>query len=223
MFEKVECTAYAEFDLCADGPVLVSSGKSNKTNPTLPDNTFMTGFCGAEHKDEMYVIPGSTIKGIFRHSIDEHTAFGIFGSKGERCNNNFYPMQKSKIKFNDAFAVPDSVVTTIRYSTAINPAKQSPAYNSLNNMAVIEKGTFKAGFIFKNYTEAEMEKILLALYDVNEGTVRFGGKISRGFGKMRVENFSMKVNNGFDENLTPKLEIVFSSIDAAYKHFRKAE
>ena len=71
MFEKIECTAYAEFDLCADGPVLISSGKSNKTNPTLPDNTFMTGFCGAEHKDEMYVIPGSTIKGVIRHHIDE--------------------------------------------------------------------------------------------------------------------------------------------------------
>ncbi len=223
MFEKVECTAYAEFDLCADGPVLISSGKSNKTNPTLPDNTFMTGFCGAKHNDEMYVIPGSTIKGVIRHSIDEETAIRIFGTKGEKYNNTYYPMQKSKIKFNDAFAVPDSIVTTIRHSTAINPINQSVKGGSLNNMEVIEKGTFKAGFIFKNYTDAEMEKILLAFYDVNEGAVRFGGKVSRGFGKMRIENFSMKVNNGFDESLMPKNEIVFGKIETAIEHFRKAE
>lgn len=216
MFEKIECTAYAEFDLCADGPVLISSGKSNKTNPTLPDNTFITGFCGAEHKDEMYVIPGSTIKGVIRHHIDEKSAKIIFGTIGETA-------QKSKIKFNDAFAAPEGIVTTVRYSTAINPVKQSAKITSLNNMEVVEKGAFKAGFIFKNYTAAEMEKILLALYDVNEGAVRFGGKISRGFGKMRVDNFSMKVNNGFDENLMPKNEIVFSSIETALEHFRKAE
>jgi len=74
-----------------------------------------------------------------------------------------------------------------------------------------------------NYTAAEMEKILLALYDVNEGAVRFGGKVSRGFGKMRIENFSMKVNNGFDGSLMPKNEIVFNSIETAIDHFRKAE
>jgi len=216
MFEKIECTAYAEFDLCADGPVLISSGKSNKTNPTLPDNTFMTGFCGAEHKDEMYVIPGSTIKGVIRHHIDEKSAKIIFGKIDGTA-------QKSKIKFNDAFAVPDSIAATVRHSTAINPVNQSVKNGSLNNMEVVEKGTFKAGFIFRNYTAAEMEKILLALYDVNEGAVRFGGKVSRGFGKMRIENFSMKVNNGFDGSLMPKNEIVFNSIETAIDHFRKAE
>ncbi len=216
MFEKIECTAYAEFDLCADGPVLISSGKSNKTNPTLPDNTFITGFCGAEHKDEIYVIPGSTIKGVIRHHIDEKNARVIFGKIDGGA-------QKSKIKFNDAYAVSETIVTTVRHSTAINPLNQSAKNGSLNNMEVVEKGAFKAGFIFRNYTATEMEKILLALYDVNEGSVRFGGKISRGFGKMRIENFSMKVNNGFDESLMPKNEIVFSSIEAAIKHFRKAE
>ena len=216
MFEKIECTAYAEFDLCADGPVLISSGKSNKTNPTLPDNTFITGFCGAEHKDEIHVIPGSTIKGVIRHSIDEKAARVIFGTIDGSA-------QKSKIKFNDAYAVPETIVTTVRHSTAINPVNQYVVGQFKFDAEVIEKGTFKAGFIFRNYTAAEMEAVLMSLYDVNEGFVRFGGKVSRGFGKMRIENFSMKVSGGFDENLMPKNEAVFSSIEAAVEHFRKAE
>ena len=80
MFKKLSNQAHAEFDLCADGPVLISSGKSNKTNPTLPDNTFITGYniikeSGETSRFENYLIPGSTIKGVIRHYINEQLMY----------------------------------------------------------------------------------------------------------------------------------------------------
>lgn len=220
MFEKLKCTACAEFDLTADGPVLVSEGVSNKPDPTRPDNTFMTGLLGSKHDKTAYVIPGSTIKGVLRHhmfdmmSVDKvETIFGKIGREN----------QKSKIKFNDAYALMDTVITSVRHSTAIDPCTQSAKSGSLNNMEVVEKGIFKAGFIFNNYTNLEMEKLLLALYDINAGEVRFGGKVSRGFGKMNVENFHMKVIGGYNADLKPKNEMVFDSLEAAAEYFGKAE
>ena len=68
MFEKLERVAIAEFDLIADGPVLVQSGKSNKINPTLPDSSFLRGLYNGE---ETFVIPGSTIKGVIRSYVSD--------------------------------------------------------------------------------------------------------------------------------------------------------
>lgn len=223
MFEELKFTACAEFDLTADGPVLVSEGTSNKPDPTRPDNTFMMGLLGSKHDKTAYIIPGSTIKGVLRHHMfdvmSKDKVDRIFGKISKESKEN----QKSKIKFNDAYALMDTVITSVRHSTAIDPCTQSAKFGTLNNMEVVEKGIFKASFIFNNYTNIEMEKLLLALYDINAGEVRFGGKISRGFGKMNVENFYMKVNSGYDSDLKPINEMVFDSLETAAEYFGKAE
>ncbi len=218
MFEKLNRSAYAEFDLCADGPVLISSGQSNKTNPTLPDNTFMTGFYGKEHIRN-YVIPGSTVKGVIRHymtdnGLNERSAEELFGKiQGGAL--------KSKIKFNDAYAVPETVVAAVRHSTKLDPLIQSAQTGTLNNMQVIESGVFKAAFTIKNFTNTEMEKLLCAIYDINLGAVTFGGKKSRGFGHMKVENFILTSFDGYNRDLTKKNEKKFENIEDAVKYFRE--
>lgn len=222
MFERLTCFASAKFELCAAGPVLISSGRSNKTDPTLPDTTFMTGFVGKDHLEENYVIPGSTIKGVLRHHIQDNYIINdkdaemLFGKISDGA-------QKSKIKFNDAYVVPDTVKTAVRNSTKIDPNSQSPVNGSLNNMEIIEKGTFKAGFQIKNFTNKEMEAILLSLLDVNSGSVRFGGKVSRGFGQMKTGSFSMTVNKGYNSDLEPVDEVSFTDINEALKYFREVK
>lgn len=219
MFEKLTSFANAEFELCAAGPVLVSSGKSTKTDPTVPDTTFMTGYIGKDHSNECYVIPGSSVKGVLRHHIqdyyitDDKEAELFFG----KINGG---AQKSKIKFNDAYAIPETVSISVRNSTKINPYSQKPVSGSLNNMETVDKGIFKAGFQIKNFTPKEMEVLLISLLDINEGTVRFGGKVSRGFGMMKVGSFSMNVNNGYDAALQPKEPKSFADIESALKYFR---
>lgn len=222
MFEKLTCSAKAEFELCAAGPVLVSSGKSHKTDPTVPDTTFMTGYIGKDHLTECYVIPGSSVKGVLRHHIQdlyitkESEAEALFGKIKDGA-------QKSKIKFSDAYAVPDTIVTAVRNSTKIDPNSQSPVKGSLNNLQAVEKGTFKAGFQIKNFTHKEIEALLMALLDIDTGAVRFGGKTSRGFGKMRIGSFSMTADKGYDSELMPKDRVTFTDIEAALKYFREVK
>lgn len=222
MFEKLTCTAAVEFELCAAGPVLVSSGRSHKTDPTLPDTTFMTGYIGRNHSEECYVIPGSSIKGVIRHHIQDNyiindeAAEKLFGKiKGGA--------QKSKIKFYDAFAVPNTVTTAVRNSTKIDPNSQSPVRGSLNNMEVVERGTFKAGFQIRNFTYKEIESLLKTLLDIDSGAVRFGGKVSRGFGQMKIGSFSMTANRGYDTELKPVDKVSFSDIEEALKYYREVK
>ena len=218
MFKELKRQASVSFDLCAAGPVLVSSGTSNKTNPTLPDNTFMRGYSGKDH-EENYVIPGSTIKGVIRHYLEDNMMLNeteaqtLFG----KINNS---AQKSKIKFSDAYADKYTVVSSIRHSTAIDPRVQSAKGGTLNNMEVVEQGVFKASFSIRNFTDSEMEKLLIALFDINSGAVRFGGRKSRGFGQMKTENFVLTSFDGYDESFNKMNEKSFDDIEKAIEYFR---
>lgn len=221
MFEKLNCSAIAEFDLCPLGPVLVSGGHSHKTDPTVPDITFMTGFSkNGGITEECYVIPGSTVKGVLRHYIQDNYIESqadvdiLFGKITGGA-------QRSKINFHDAYAVPETVRSSLRNSTRLDPNNQAPVHHSLNNMEVIEKGVFKAGFQISNFTQREMEAILLTLLDINTGAVRFGGKVSRGFGQMYVDNFSMTANKGYSSELAPVGQVTFTDIEQAVKYFRE--
>lgn len=231
MFEKLERVAIAEFDLIADGPVLVQSGKSNKINPTLPDSSFLRGLY---YKEETLVIPGSTIKGVIRSYVSDtldptkqlgdneipgiNNLFGCIGV-GEQKS------MKSKISFHDAYAVPEMVVTNIRYNTAISKFTQSAGNKSLNTLEIVEQGVFKAGFKLINFDNKlkELECILDALEDVNTGLVRFGGRKSRGFGKMKIGEFSLRIFDGYNADLSVKNEQEFTSFESAVKYVKGCE
>lgn len=228
MFEKLERVAIAEFDLIADGPVLVQSGKSNKINPTLPDSSFLRGLY---YKEETLVIPGSTIKGVIRSYVSDFIDFSerfkenqtlqinkLFGciGKGEQKS------MKSKISFHDAYAVPETVVTNIRYNTAINKFTQSAKQGTLNDLEIVEQGVFKAGFKLINFDNKfkELECILDALEDINTGLVRFGGRKSRGFGKMKIGEFKLRIFDGYNADLSVKNEQEFTSFESAVKYVK---
>lgn len=210
MFEKFERIAVAEFDLRAAGPVIVSSGKNNELDPRLPDITFLSGSDG---KGKAFVIPGSTIKGIIRGFVYNEYKHGRTAvDEEELFGRAIGTAQKSKISFHDAYADMDTVISNIRHSTALDPILQSAKGGSLNNVQVVESGAFRAGFKIVNYSDDELEIIIRALKAVNDGILRFGGRTSRGYGVMRVENFSMKIYNGFDENLDRKIEKEYPDI-----------
>ena len=208
MFKNNSKKAIAEFDLCAAGPVIVGSGTSNERDPRKPDNTFLTGHNGIE---TAYVIPGSSIKGVIRHYVHERI------NNKDQEDKLFGKVRggawKSKIAFHDAYADMSTIVTSIRYSTAIDPVLQKAKGGSLNNIQTVEKGSFKSGFKLVNYSDKELLLIIEALGAINEGRLRIGGRTSRGYGVMRVENFKMTVTDGYDQNLEPKNPKTYSSIN----------
>lgn len=217
MLDRIERFAVAEFDLCAAGPVIVGSGGSNETRPGVPDTIFLTGNDGER---EAYVIPGSSIKGVVRHficdnikGINETELFGTVkdGSK------------KSRISFHDAYADMSTVVTNKRFSTALDQVLQNAKTTTLNNMETVEKGSFGAGFRLVNYTDAELAAVLSALWAIDEGRLRIGGRTSRGFGRMRIENFNLRLVCGYDEELKEKITGFYTDLGRCIREVSGSE
>ncbi len=218
MFRALNRVASAEFTLSADGPVLVSAKESNKLNPTLPDSTFIRGRFN-EQGAFTYLIPGSSIKGVIRSRYCDFRGQEVSEKLFGFINNRKKEVQKSKISFHDAYAEITTVSLTTRYSTAIDPSRQSAKGGSLNNLQAVEKGDFKAGFRCVNYTDDEMLTILKVLADINLGIVRFGGKKSRGFGMMHISEFKLTAMDGYTQNFEPVCEQKFYTIEEAQDHF----
>lgn len=207
MFTKIDKKVIAEFDLCAAGPVIVGSGRINELDPTLPDITFLSGNNG---KEETFIIPGSTIKGVIRYYIEKKNKDVVeflFGKLG----------QKGRIAFHDAYADMKTVKTSERNQTAIDPVLQAAKNTSLRNLQTVEKGVFKAGFSIVNPTDEELNNIADALDAVRQGIIRFGGSTSRGFGQMNIENFKLTVTKGFDDELNPIVVKQYNSFEEFYK------
>ena len=202
--------AQISYSLSPAGPVLVSSGSGNKMHPELPDNTFLMSWDGERYA---YVIPGSSIKGVMRHYLyrmfSDKKADNLFGTLGS----------KSKISVSDAFADMDTVKTTVRHSTAINSVSQSAKNGSLNNMQAVVAGIFDGNIHLTDVKQEEIAVVLKAINAIENGEIHIGGKISRGFGRMKVKDFHITISEGYDENLQPIVtEDIHSLSDAIAAH-----
>ena len=206
-----------EYVLSADGPVLVSSGSGNKLHPELPDSTFLTSRDGGQ---EVFVIPGSTLKGVVRHYLCSikgvpavDSLFGDVKKEGAR---------KSRIAFSDAFADMDTIKTAIRYNTALGSVSQSAKGGSLNNCQAVIRGRFPGNIRMNNVSGQEIDMIVGAFSAIDNRMLFIGGKSSRGFGRMRVDSFVMTVSDGYDkETLRPHVTGRADSLESALSFARQ--
>ena len=113
-------------------------------------------------------------------------------------------------------------MTNIRYNTEINKLTQTAKRGTLNDLEVVEQGVFKAGFRLVNFDNKlkDLKCILNALENINTGLVGFGGRKSRGFGKMKIGEFSLKIFEGYNADLSVKSEQEFTSFESAVKYVK---
>ena len=234
---KKKAKVHISFNLSADGPVLVSSGSKNSIHPERPDNMFLRGM---DNGKECYVIPGSSIKGVVKHYLytiyTDEQIDKLFGYTAKENNLNYNEEQrgqiderlgdtakennlKSRICFYDAYADMDTIRSTIRYSTAVGSVSQSAKTGSLNNLEAVTAGNFKCNIVLKNVTDDEIKMILNALDAIDIGMIFIGGKVSRGFGKMKVKDFKMLSSDGYDENLNPMPCEIYDSLQDAIRQY----
>ncbi len=123
------------FTISADGPLLIKSGTSNKTDPALPDALFLTGKDG---DTEAYVIPGSSLKGVIRHYLEDNQimkaeqAASLFGThKGG--------LLRGRLSLSDAYADMNTVHMIHRTNTALGSVSQSVIGGSLNNTDALDR------------------------------------------------------------------------------------
>ena len=210
-FSKVQKEARGQFTISAAGPVLVSSGASNRVNPDLSDACFLRGQDGSG--ELAYVIPGSSIKGVMRHYLEDMGKLSPAQAEVMFGRVKAEATLRSKIALSDAYAVPETVKTDIRYQTAINPVSQSAKRGSLNNMEVVIAGEFPCSFRLLNYEENELEALLCAIAAFDSGELCIGGRISRGFGTVQIRHFHMKLIQGIEkETLLPHVIASYDSL-----------
>lgn len=208
-----------QFTLSPAGPVLVSSGSGNKLHPELPDNTFLMSYDGEQ---DAFVIPGSSLKGVIRHYLyriqqNDRQVDALFGFVEKK------DAKKSKISVSDAFADMKTAETTVRHSTALGSVSQSAKNGTLNNMQAVTNGAFAGNIRLKNVNKDEILMILNSLKAINRGEICVGGRISRGFGRMRITQFQMTASGGYDADLKPIIAGAFDSLDKALTAVIKGE
>lgn len=208
-FEKIICEAYGSFTLSADGPMIIRSTVHTKLTPENADAIFLKSGTGSEN--EAYVIPGSSIKGVVRHFLETNleTPKLLSGIVLKEFFDNYFgsvktqPPQKSKISFSDAFADMSTVKTSMRYQTKIDAISQGASQGSLNSVLAVTKGDFKCDYHIKNFNIKELELFIKAIKAFDSGELCIGGRISRGYGMVRIKDFSIVISNGFNDNLEP--------------------
>lgn len=208
----MEFDALINYTICPKGPVLVSASNGNKLHPEMPDRTFLKS---CDNGVEKYVIPGSSLKGVIRHYLykkqSDDLVDSLFGYSDKKKKENL----KSRVSISDAFADMDTIETTVRYSTAIGSVSQSAKRGSLNQCEAVIKGNFNGTMRLRSVSEAEIAMLLSALNAMNSGEICVGGRISRGFGRISVNQFEMTVTQGYKTDLTPNIIGNYTSIDDA--------
>ena len=205
------------FTISADGPLLIRSGASNKTDPALPDALFLTGKdCGTE----TYVIPGSSLKGVIRHYLEDNHIIGedeaksLFGShKGG--------LLRGKLSLSDAYADMSTVHMIHRTNTALGSVSQSVTHGSLNNTDTLDRGDFRCSFRIINPANHDVLSLLNALDAMNRHILFIGGRTSKGYGRVSIRDFQMQAVDGFTPAFEPKISAAYSDLAEAAGAYRK--
>ena len=205
------------FTISADGPLLIQSGASSKTDPALPDALFLTGKDG---DTEAYVIPGSSLKGVIRHYLednhilDEDAAKSLFG-----CHTGV--SLRGRLSLSDAYADMSTVHIVHRTNTAIGAVSQSAAHGSLNNTDTLDQGKFRCSFRIFNPSGNDVCSLLNALDAMNRHILFIGGRTSKGYGRISIQDFQMQVVDGYTPAFQPNITAVYSDLAEAVNIYRK--
>ena len=68
MFKRLYNEAVISFEMKTVSPLFINSGDSDQLDPAAADNTFLVMYRNGEL---VPVIPGSSLKGVFRSSIEQ--------------------------------------------------------------------------------------------------------------------------------------------------------
>lgn len=238
MFKVLYNECIIRFNLSAKSPLLIRSGEKQELDPTLPDDQFIRSMYNGE---KVVVMPGSSIKGVFRSRAEKLLAesCNVFDKK---CFNNAKRLDKAKeiykticpacrlfgnmklkgrIQFKDAYPIEGSVKMGTRYNVGIDRVSGSAKGGALFEPEVLEQGTFEVEILLRNVFKWQIKTVLSIIEDINKGFVVFGGVTTRGFGKMEADDFKILVRDygtSSEESFYSEKEFSFTEINEILKN-----
>jgi len=220
MFSKLYNEALITFTMETMSPLFIKASEDSTLDPTAAYNTYM-----AFYKDgkQVPVIPGTSIKGVFRSSAEELIrALGLepcnvlerpcgrkigekLGKEDKKDVKKIYShccpicklfgttTLKSRVYFFDAYVEEGDYKIGKRTSVGIDRVTGASKRGALFDFEYVEYGKFKTQIKLKNFFGWQL-KLLFDLFDrVNDGRITFGGLTSKGFGKMKIDDVNLEI------------------------------
>ena len=186
-------------------PLLVKSGGISP-NPLLPDMQFVR--TQVKNEETIY-IPGSSLKGTFRSSLeralrgikndwacdlhnnscgeklkDEEKSFKIYKNSCMACKMFGSTKLRGRVTIQDAYPV-EEIKTETRYGVSISRLSQGVAHGPFETEVAVS-GTFKTQVLLENFEIWQLGGIALVVDGLNMGMVRIGFGKNRGFGQVSL-------------------------------------
>lgn len=223
MFRELKSEAIISFDIITESPLFIKSGEDNSLNPTASDSTYITAYIDGKIKP---IIPGSSIKGVFRSRAErmlrslgacdivannacvkdrEKNIKSMNGNERYKiscpvCKLFGSKILKSRINFTDAVVTGEYKVGN-RTCVGIDRISGAARGGALYNMEYVEQAIFKESIRFQNFEPWQIKLIIELLEQMNEGFITLGGLSSKGFGRVKAENISLKLKYYGSEKL----------------------
>lgn len=209
MFSHLYNEATIQFEMHTNSPLFIDSGEQDQLDPTIADHTYLKSYKDGEL---LPVIPGTTLKGVFRSSGEQllNKSCNIFVNACGRvaqtkktgkaryehscpaCKLFGSTAIKSRISFSDAYPIEEAKIGR-RTSAAMDRITGATKRAALYNFEYIEDATFKCQIKLRNFFKWQV-KLIFEIFDrIDDGYVTFGGFTSKGFGQMKIGKVRMKV------------------------------
>lgn len=203
-------------------PLLVKSGGISP-NPLLPDMQFVR--TKINNKETIY-IPGSSLKGTFRSSIErilrgfninwacdlqsenscgkklenEKDSHKIYKKSCKACKMFGNTNLKGRVTLKDAYPT-NKIKTETRYGVAISRLSQGVAHGPYETEVAVS-GMFKTEILLENFEIWQLGGVALAIDGLNTGIIRVGFGKSRGFGQvsLTIKDIEYSIMGSLDNN-----------------------
>lgn len=186
-------------------PLLIKSGDISP-NPLLPDMQFVRTQINEE--DTIY-IPGSSLKGTFRSSVERvlrgFNAGWVCDLQEKSCGEKLKNKKKGheiyrnscmackmfgntklrgRVTVQDAYPT-EEIKTETRYGVAISRLSQGVAHGPFETEVAVS-GTFRTQILLENFEIWQLGGIALVAEGLNAGIIRVGFGKNRGFGRVSL-------------------------------------
>ncbi|HHW68113.1 CRISPR-associated RAMP protein Csx7 [Defluviitalea raffinosedens] len=212
MFKKLYNEAKITYILKTLSPLYIKSGKNDSLNPTGVDDSFLRVY---KDGDLVPVLPGTSIKGVFRSRAEKilKGSCDLFNSKKNcaskvnkkkddgtarydkscpACKLFGSTVLKSRVLFGDAYPEGEYKVGS-RQTVAIDRITGASKKSALFDLEYVEDALFKGEIEIQNFFRWHIKVLTQLFEEVNDGFVVFGGLTSKGFGRMKLDDFQIKL------------------------------
>lgn len=213
MYKDLRNEAIYRFQIQTDAPFVIKSGEADILDPTLPDSQVVRSYRRGESH---VVIPGSTLKGIFRSRAEQllqtmgHSVnpFKTLKREKDETSQSLYvrsdlaqrlfgsTAMKGRIQFQDAFpAGGTEVVMGLRHGVGINRITGGAETGKKFETEVVEEAVFQVEVRLVNYELWQLALIAWLIQDLHDGYIKIGSYTTRGFGRFLVNDVSLQVTD----------------------------